>query len=204
MKKKISRILTVILAVFATGALSVFIYLNIAEKVAFFDIPGIPSVEKVTTPMIIHQVREKQTFADEREKYGFFGKPVVLRVSRLNTSVNLQEAKREGDFWLSSNGMANIEIFDKSKGGNIGASVIFGTKNSPVLDIADLLGEGDRLMIDTENGWRYNFKIVKRTAIAKEGDYLLPASSKEKLIILKENTEKVLLIESDLQSTEEI
>lgn len=185
----------------STSVLSGFIWVNVWEKVTLSDLPMVPSVSQTTLPNIIHQVKESSNL-DQKTKFGFFGQPIIFRVPRLNFSINLAESKKQGDKWLVTNGTASLEVYGAPQGGNIGDSVIFTLPNSGLLSVADVLVEGDRIVLDTKDNWRYNFRVTKRSII--DSPYLVSHSSITKLLIIKEKNEKVVVVESSLLNVEEL
>jgi hypothetical protein len=202
--KKYFSLLTKFVTVVACSLISLFIYLNVFEKVSLLDLPYVNSVTKTEIPSVIYQVRYGINIDEETAKYGFYGKPLVIRVPMHNYSLSIGEEKKHSNYWIVSNGVGSYHIFEESQGGNIGRLVVFAAPKSGLLAVADILTEGNRIVIDTDKGWRYNYRVISRQFVSTKTPYLLSSSEIPQLIVVRDrNYDEATLIIANLLSVEE-
>jgi hypothetical protein len=183
--------------------LSIFIYLNVVEKVALIDVPYINSVRSTNFPTMIYQISSRTQLSDT-QKYGFFGQPVIMRIPLHNFSIGLAEEKRQNEEWIISNGVANFAVYEESQGGNMGNTVIFAAPESGLLAIADVLVEGDRIMLDTDNGWRYTYRVTKRLSVSSSEKYLVANTPMSQFVIIRDKDNgQATVVEAQFLNIEE-
>lgn len=181
--------------------LSMFIYLNVAEKVLLKDLPWVSSVSSTTLPNFIYQVSQNKV--DRESNIGFFGKPIVIRVPIHNFSLSIGEEKLENGRWLVSNHVASWHIYDESQGGNIGSFVVFAAPQSGELAVSDILVEGDIIVIDTDKDWKYSYRVIKRSFMSIKDKYLVSDAPYSKLLIIRDrNNSQATVVEAQFLNIE--
>ncbi len=198
----INKLVTKLTILSATTGLSVFMYANVAEKVFLTDLPYVNSVAHTTLPASIEQLNSN-IILNDADKYGFYGRPVTLRVPRINFALNLNESKQENNKWIVENGVASIQIYVKSQGGHLGNALIFGLPGDKLMNFVELLVENDKIVIETSNHWKYYYKVTKRTIFNIGDKYIISDSPASKITIVEENKGKIILIEAQFTNMED-
>ena len=202
MRKIISTFVTIIILCIL-GVFSLFIYTNAYEQLALTDLPYINSVEVSNLPNLVSGDEVPDLSNDD--KYGFFGRAVTLRIPRLNYAVNLFEAPKSGSGWVVGKYSQSVVYLSKSKAVRFGDLIIFGQKDRKILQYERELSEGDRLVVETKDAWRYHFRVTNRSLISQDSSYLPAENAYSRIIILSEEKDgEVLIIEATYLEIEEI
>lgn len=197
---------SVISKIVVFGALSAFtfyMYMHVFEKISFIDLPWVTSVHQTTIPNYVLGAQDSTKFSDD-QKYGFFGKPVVLRLPKANLVYRIQEPILKNDAWTISKDTVNFVTFAGSKGGYLGNTIIFTSQDSKILSALETLTENDRVVIDTQSGYRYHYRVIKRINLQKQ-EHILSSSDKSSYIyLIRGSNNKALVLEANMLAIEEI
>ncbi len=200
LRNLLDSVITILIVAFTT-AFSMFIYINIFETIFMVDLEHSRAVQTTDLPTIFSQASNNEGSLKE---IGFFGKPSIIRYPRLEFATNIQESKKTDNGWLLARSTVGYHTFGVSNAGVIGDTTLFALENSKVLDFIALSNEGDRIVVETDLGWRYNYKIVSRQVVPSGGKYL-PSDSATGRIYLVDyvNDKNSLIIECEFSSVEE-
>lgn len=205
MIRKLLQTLSLGTIIAAFYLVSTYIYLHVTEELFFIDLPHIDSVSATNLPQVVWQVKEGSNVLTSDQKYGFFGIPQTLRIPRLDFTVGLQESPNTNAGWQVGRGLAGTHFLSPSQSGRMGNLIVFALPQSRALDAVELAVEGERIIIDTKDKWRYNFRVSKKTLATVDEPFLSSASSSSKVIILRQvpGEKYVLVLESELLNVED-
>lgn len=183
---------------------SVYLYAHVAEKVALIDLPYVDSVATTTIDQKI-VLEEVQVPVSDNQKYGFFGAPTVLRIPKANWAVNLFEPKESDAGWILTNTTAGYITRDVSQGGYMGQTIFFDLAGSRNLDILRILVENDRIVIQTNKGYRYHYRVAKRRVLSLDDSYVPASAQTSRIFLVKESdaTNEFIVVEANLLNIEE-
>jgi hypothetical protein len=188
------------------------IALSDEEKSNTFEkITSSPSISKSTNNSTIinniENVRESSTsdnaHVTESIDFGFFGQPSTFRYPKLNFVANIRESDKARDGWLIYKNALASHTFSNANAGVIGNTIIFSSDHNHIMDFLTLSNEGDRLVLETKSGWKYNYKIVNKIVISNKDKYLPSETTIGRLYLIDSLSDsKYLLIECDYSSIE--
>lgn len=180
---------------------SFYMYAHIVEKVFLVDLPFIKAITVTKSPLVISAVGEQTFPKDDRQKYGFYGRPYTLRVPRLGLVLSLQEAQQEGDGWRVSDGAVSYLVYSSSQAGRTGNIAIFGADHSFLLDSVKQIVEGELVVLET-NEWVYSFRVIRKIALTDTQEYV-PSKSNTSLTIVKPINGATIVVETQFLNVQE-
>lgn len=115
--------------------------------------------------------------------YGSFGRPVNIkfpeRVARLDVAAPLYN-----DGWLARANTLHLLIPAQPRAGNIGTSLLYCRSSFRTLTDQNLPSLGSNILMDTDKGWRYVFKVTSAKVYADNVPYVATdTGATSKLII---------------------
>lgn len=204
MKKTFAFTLKYFLIAFFTST-SIYFYAHIAEEVLYVDLPIVNGVSTTSIPQLLLSDSATGVDLSEKERFGFFGKPSILRIPRFNQSLDLENVAY-GKSWTLSYKTLGMLVYGPSISGRLGDSVIFTSISSRLLNAINAVTEGDRIVILTDKGWRYSYRISGKILIDKDSGFIPHSSMGSKIFFLREmpDLNHVLVVEATYLSLEEI
>lgn len=182
---------------------SFYMYAHIIEKVFLVDLPYVRAITLTNAPIINRHLDLNAIPTEERTKYGFYGRPLTLRVPRLGLTLNLQEAQSAENGWRVSDGAVSYLVYQPSQAGRVGDITLFGADHSFLLDSMHQMVEGERIGLETEN-WTYSFRVTRKIALTNNQSFL-PAQHSPTLTLVKRlEADTVLVIEAEFLSVQEV
>jgi len=68
-----------------------------------------------------------------------------------------------------------------------------------------VLNEGERLVVDTSESWRYHFRISKSIKVHENANYFVEETDKNRLILIDSvESNYMVVVEADLLNTEKL
>ena len=148
--------------------------------------------------------------------YGQFGKPSVLTIPGRNGPKRLSIVTpiKQTDTWLARASAMHLLLPDKPTSGHISTAILYCRASFRTITAGTLPRAGSNLFIDTDQKWRYVYKVNLAKAYATSYPYVpgngasadAAGASKGKLIIFCNDTDHKAndVIEADLISVQGI
>lgn len=202
---KFRQVLETSIFILLATLFSFYIFAHIVAVIFLVEIPHIKAVSSTIAPNVILPDKSVKPPESERTKYGFFGRPNVLRIPRLSFSMNLNEAIKKNDGYLTTEQIGFFHVFNHSKAGHLGDTVFFTSDTAKTLNIVSLLVENDRIVVETNLNWRYHYRVKSKTVVSPTQPFLPASSNASKIYISRPVKDgQFLLIEAVFQNLEEI
>ena len=189
-----------------TSVLTLFIYSNVVEKIFVVDLPIVTTLK--TQNFLQGFIKQDEFVAlnsvGEYDRYGFVGKPILLKFPRKNMSLPMLESRQVEGGFLSIYDSLSYIVSKQTTSGRPKEILIFGSSTDRLLNFVFALSLGDRLVVQTIDNWLIHYKVT-RTQLTNEPAVFSDLSNEHKLIFIKEvDTDNFLIIEADFLSIEEI
>lgn len=164
---------------------SVYLYSHVVEKALFVDLNYIDSIVVSNLPDKITENVQDLTLTKESAKLeGFYGTPIAIRVPKLSLHFDLNPAIKSTHGWKVSNTKAYIWTYSESEYGLLGDSLIFSRETYLPMNSIALITEGDRLVLSTDKGWNYTYRVSKKY-ITPYNESPILASQPSSLVLVK-------------------
>jgi hypothetical protein len=196
----LKKYLTILLlSIFTIG-----LYAFVVESLFLVDLPIVKAVSTTSLPNdLLKEVISNKN--NVKPGFGFYGKPVLLKIPRLSYSYSFTKLDSL-DSLILNNKTLGLYTYGKPNSGRLGNSVIFTSSVSPILNPLNTVVPGERIIIDTEGSWRYSYKVENKTIVKRDSSYYFPDSGPNKIFIVKEIplSNEVLVVEASYLSLEEL
>lgn len=185
------------------GVASLFILASGYESVYNRSLPYVHTLDSVNLTSVTQSLDLSKHTSTDPKQYGTFGKPVTLKLpgSRTNIRLDIAGPITQGNAWLARASTVHAVIPRPPKSGNIGFLLLYCRAGFRTIPIESLPAKGTNILVDTDQRWRYVYKVTGTRTI-NQNDAYVPASNRQqpKLMILSNQQSDGLstLIEADL------
>jgi len=208
MKKRMQRYF------FAWGRL--FVFIGCAAVSAFVLLSGYESIYNRSVPLV-HTLDnvELSAFAPSydltaaaepnQKMYGNFGKPVTIKMPASSLRLNVAAPIEEDNAWLARANSLHLLITKPPRSGNIGMALMYCRSSFRTVDAADLPKQGQNIFMDTDEDWRYVYKVTNASTYSSSQPYIpTDDGTRGKLVISCDDSTRHIsnIIEADLISVQ--
>ncbi len=203
-----------VLAVVGCGFISLFVLASGYESVYNRSLPYVHTLDPVNLAAAA-QIYDLPSLAKtDTEKYGKFGKPATLKFTGAEDSsggdapsirLDIGEPILARDEWLARASTAHAIIPSEPRKGNISTLMLYCRSSFRTISDINLPAVGANIFIDTDQKWRYVYKVTN-ARVYEQTDAYLPARSATsgKLLVFCNDQSKAItsIVEADLLSVQ--
>lgn len=169
------------------GILSLFILASGYESVYSRPLPFVHTLDVVHLATLAQTYDLTKAAALKPSFYGQFGKPATLTIPNLQASPLrlsiVAPIKNNGD-WLARTSTMHLLIPTAPLNGNISTEILYCRAGFRTVSAGALPPVSGNLFVDTDQGWRYVYKIILAKTYAESYRYIpTDDGSKGKLIV---------------------
>ena len=170
-----------------SGLATVFILAN-AFAISFnYYLPFIYAVGPVDLEPLSRYADQQSESVDApyRDTHlGNFGEPQLLRIPSMNHRLPLVQAiySSANNSWLSRAHSGHFMVVTESKNGYIGDTIVYMRRNYRTIPSPSELTIESNIVIDTDKGWRYVFRI-NEIATDQRHDFIIRGQENPTLIL---------------------
>ncbi len=203
-----------VLAVTACGFISVFVLASGYESVYNRSLPYVHTLDGVNLSAVAQAYDLPSLAKTDSKKYGKFGKPGTLKFSGAADStdgdaadvrLDIGEPILENNEWLARATTLHAIIPADARKGNISTLMLYCRSSFRTINGSNLPAIGANIFIDTDQKWRYVYKVTSARVYA-QSDVYLPSSSSTtgKLLVVCNDSAKGInaVLEADLLSVQ--
>ncbi|HSX06774.1 MAG TPA: hypothetical protein VLG92_03575 [Candidatus Saccharimonadia bacterium] len=92
--------------------------------------------------------------------YGNFGKPSTLKLPATSVRLNIVGAIKDNVTWLARPSTLQLAIPSPPRSGNIGVAFLYCHGGFRTINTENMPTVGQNIFIDTDENWRYIYKVV--------------------------------------------
>jgi len=191
-RKKLSyRIKLTILGVVSFLVSSV-IYIN--SYSLFFNKPvwGTASVGYLANSEYVESIALKDSLTtkmDQQKFVGDFGTPSELRLPRIGNRLFLIPALSDGEQFLWRVNNAQYVFRSEASKGDMGNIIVYAESDWRTIELDAALEIDDNIFIDTQNGWRYMFRVTEKNSYDGDISFVPPTTRQSSLIFVIEEAQ---------------
>lgn len=193
------------------GAISTFLLASGYESLYNRSLPFVHTLDAVTVRPLDQTYDLQKGYTQSRDAtnesiFGTFGKPITLklpqRAKKLDIVMPIHPTSKE---WLARADTLHLLAPQTARNGNLGVALMYCRSSFRTIDPHALPAEGSNLFMDTDQEWRYVYKVTS-TATIPNGQRYVPADNRatsKLLIICDDRAEKIsTIIEANLLSVQ--
>ena len=193
------------------GFISLFVLASGYESISNRSLPFVHTLAKVNLSVLsaTYDLREASTL--KPAIYGQFGKPVSLTMpSQTGTHrLSIVAPINDNGAWLARASAMHLLVPSKPLNGNLSTAILYCRASFRTINTDTLPVVGSNVFVDTDQSWRYVYKVTLSKAYTPTYPYFPSAYSsqtKGKLIIFCNDNAHVAndIIEADLISVQGI
>jgi hypothetical protein len=191
----------------ACGFISVFVLASGYESVYSRSLPFVHTVDPVDIAAV-SQGRDLLRYSVAKPSaYGQFGKPVVFKMPGTPVDIRLDVAApiANNGQWLARTTALHAIIPGQPKKGNISQLVLYCRSSFRTISDNNLPKAGANIFIDTDQKWRYVYKVTSARTYSQDDAYVPIANSApgKLLVACNDQAKRVTsIIEADLLSVQ--
>jgi len=189
------------------AAISAFVLLSGYESIYNRSVPFVHTLDKVSLNAFAPSYNLQAAANPGPAMYGNFGKPVTVKLPASSLRLNVAAPITENNSWLARANSLHMLIAKPPRNGNIGMALMYCRSSFRTVDTADLPKQGQNLFVDTDQDWRYVYRVTN-AATYDDGHPYIPSDdgTRGKLIISCDDTKQHVqnIIEADLLSVQGI
>jgi hypothetical protein len=187
------------------AAVSVFVLLSGYESIYNRSVPFVHTLDRVELAAFASSYDLKSAANPSQKLYGNFGKPVTVKMPASSLRLNVTAPIEENQAWLARANSLHLLVTKPPRSGNIGMALMYCRSSYRTVDARDLPKQGQNIFIDTDEDWRYVYRVTNANTYADNKPYI-PSDdgSRGKLIIACDDTSLHItnIIEADLLSVQ--
>jgi hypothetical protein len=200
---KISRLLVYA----ACGLASIFVLASGYESIYNRSLPYVHTLDPVSLEAIGQSYDLPQHISVPPKHYGQFGRPVTLKLPGRPTArrLDITPAIYSQGQWLARSSALHSLIPLPAKKGNIGMLLLYCRTSFRTIPNDNLPATGSNIFVDTDQEWRYVYKVMAARTINQSDDYIMTANNVpgKMLIACNDTALRVTsIIEADLISVQ--
>lgn len=193
------------------GCISLFILASGYESIYNRSLPFVHTLAKVNLSVLgqTYPLRNSATITPSR--YGEFGKPSTLTIPGESSSHRLSIVApiSEGSNWLARASAMHLLLPRRPLNGNLSTAILYCRASFRTVSAGSLPAPGSNIFIDTDQNWRYVYKVTLAKTYASTYPYEptgYDATTKGRLVIFCNDTAHAAndVIEGDLISVQGI
>ncbi len=104
--------------------------------------------------------------------YGNFGKPSTLKLPTNSVRLNIVSAIKDNSTWLARPSTLQLVIPSPPRSGNIGIAFLYCRSSFRTINTQNMPGAGQNIFIDTDQKWRYVYKVTSTHAFSGIAPYV--------------------------------
>ncbi len=208
MKKRIRRYFFAWGRVFVfagCAAISAFVLLSGYESIYNRSVPFVHTLDAVNLSAFAPSYNLRIAANPPATMYGNFGKPVTVKLPASSLRLNVAAPIAEDSTWLARANSLHMLITKPPRSGNIGMALLYCRSSFRTINANDLPKQGQNLLVDTDQDWRYVYRITNASTYADSQPYI-PSDdgARGKLVIACDDTAHQVsnVIEADLLSVQ--
>lgn len=168
------------------GLLSIFVLASGYESVYSRPLPFVTTLAKVNLATLAQTYNLASAATLKPSMYGQFGRPATLTIPNTQSSQRLSIVAPVNDHghWLARASTMHLLIPTKPLNGNISTEILYCRAGFRTVSASALPAVGSNLFVDTDQGWRYVYKVTLAKTYADSYPYVPDSdSAKGKLVI---------------------
>lgn len=184
---KVSMLWTGRITVLSACALaSAFVLASGYESVYNRSLPLVHTIDTVDVSSLERSYDLQKASDLKPELYGKFGKPVTVKIpdEKRSLRMDITDPVSHDAVWLGRASSMHLLVPKAPVNGNMSAAILYCRASFRTINASSLPAAGSNVFIDTDQKWRYVYKVTASKAVSSDYQYL-PAqgSNKGKLII---------------------
>ncbi len=201
------------------AVVSVFVLSSGYESVYSRSLPYVHTVDPVDLTTVAAasdldlQRAELEKAPTDPKRYGQFGKPTVLKMpgnqaNQANLRLDIAEPIPQGGGWLARSTALHAVLPRPAKNGDISLLTLYCRSSFRTINSQSLPAAGANIFVDTDQKWRYVYKVTAARDYRQQDRYVLTSSQsgqqQGKLLIACNDSAKQVtqVIEADLLSVQ--
>lgn len=194
-----------VLALAACGMISVFLLAAGYEAVFNRSLPAVHTIDPVNISAMQGSY-DIAAAADAQKKHlGNFGKPQTMKMPERSARFNIADPIRHDSAWLSRANAMHLLLPVPARAGNIGVTLLYCRSGFRTINSSNLPANGSNIFIDTDQEWRYVFKVTSAKAFPADLPYIASdtGSTGKLVIICNDGQQRAnMIIEANLLSVQ--
>lgn len=143
------------------GLISAYILASGYESIYNRPLPLVGTIAPVNVSAFSTEYRLAAVPAVPKPSYfANFGKPVSLKLPASSLRLNIVSAIKDGSTWLARPSTLQLLIPSPPRDGNIGIMFLYCRSSFRTLDGQNLPTVGQNIFVDTDQNWRYVYKVT--------------------------------------------
>jgi len=190
------------------GLASAYILASGYESIYNRPLPFVRTIAAVNLSAFTHVYQFNTVSATPKPTYyGDFGKPVTLKLPADSLRLNIVSALADGSSWLARPSTLQLLIPKPPRNGNIGVAFLYCRSGFRTINAGNLPSSGQNIFIDTDQNWRYVYKVVAAHAFSAAEPYVPSDNGSTGLLLIDcydQSNSSNIIVEADLLSVQGI
>jgi hypothetical protein len=168
-------------------SITVFIIASSYETASNQDVPVLDAIQKVSLDSLAPTLQKQSIPAlSDKERQGTFGQPETMRVSIDGKPIKVlvAPALRNDGHWLARANTSHVLYTTEAKTGNAGDMLIYMKQSWRTIADPSQIAKDGNIFIDTDQNWRYMFRVQSVQTAPRGTTMLLPESRTTQLTII--------------------
>jgi hypothetical protein len=184
--------------------ISVFLLMSGYESVYSRSLPFVHTIDPVNLQAYADSYNLTTASHLNSSLYGSFGRPINVKLPERNERLDIAPPIYNNG-WLARSNALHLLIPVPPRNGNIGTALLYCRSSFRTLNDQNLPSVGSNLFMDTDNAWRYVFKVTSAKVYADSVPYVASDNgTTSKLIISCNDTgaHSNVVVEANLLSVQ--
>lgn len=193
-----------IVAFAVCGFISIFLAMSGYESIYSRALPFVHTVDRVNLQAYAATYNLTEASQLHSSLYGSFGRPVNIkfpeRAARLDVAAPIYN-----DGWLARANTLHLLITAPPRAGNIGTTLLYCRSSFRTLTDQNLPSLNSNILMDTDKGWRYVFKVTGAKIYADNVPYVATDTGNTSKLIISCNDRSAhsnVVVEASLLSVQ--
>lgn len=187
------------------GAASVFLLASGYESIYNRSLPFVHTIDPVNLQAYDKSYDLGKASSGDEKLYGSFGKPSNVKLPERAARLDIGAPIHKDGEWLSRANTLHMLVPQEPRNGNIGIALLYCRASFRTINDQNLPAVGSNIFMDTDEDWRYVYKVVTAKVFTDTVPYIASDTGKTSKLIISCNDKTAginAVIEANLLSVQ--